>query len=50
MTHSKTRLSATLMMTALIAATAFAQDANPKRDPDVPNDPTTEREYDIRAT
>jgi ribosomal protein L11 methylase PrmA len=43
MTHSKTRLSATLLMTALLAASAFAQDAKPKRDPDVPYVPTTER-------
>jgi SAM-dependent methyltransferase len=43
MTHRKTRLSAALLMTALLAASAFAQDAKPKRDPDVPYVPTTER-------
>jgi len=43
MTNRKTRLSATLLMTALLAASAFAQDAKPKRDPDVPYVPTTER-------
>lgn len=43
MTHSKIRLSATLLVTALLASSALAQDAKPKRDPDVPYVPTTER-------
>ncbi len=43
MTYSKIRLSATLLLTALLASSALAQDARPKRDPDVPYVPTTER-------
>lgn len=43
MTYRKIRLSATLLITALLASSALAQDARPKRDPDVPYVPTTER-------
>ena len=43
MTYSKIRLSVTLLLTALLASSALAQDAKPKRDPDVPYVPTTER-------
>ncbi len=43
MTYRTTRLPAAFLVTALLASCALAQEAKPKRDPDVPYVPTTER-------
>ncbi len=46
MKNEPTRRLAFCFIAALIASSAFAQEAKPKRDPDVPYVPTTERAVD----
>lgn len=46
MKNESTRRLAFCLSAALIASSAFAQEAKPKRDPDVPYVPTTERAVD----